>query len=296
MRISSQSLISAILGMVLIVALPSSLYAERKVTSSETGDIVASDLTEMQEFSVSQYELLLEKLEVADSLSDNHRELVATALSKDLEGLPLCTFNQEIVYREETEKSETRLLTVHEDGLITDNKERKRMYFEWKYSPYSAPPAAGIDFSSGTLIEETESDLTFQFRFDKKAKSASENVTELLGDLGRVAKNLRYQLRVDAQTGAPKSLVLELIKKTRVMVIARVTKIRHEYVYEYDEATQRYYIPTQFVEFAYSAPTRGKVDERIDVTYSNFHCETPTRYVWRAPLDLQESTSSVSNP
>lgn len=295
MKILSNALGKAIIGFALIALMSGMPQAERKVTSMESGDIVASDLKEMQKYAETQYEHLLTKLEIASSLSEHHRELVATALSKDLAGLPLCTFNQEIVYREETDKSETRLLTVHDDGLITDNKERERMYYEWKYSPYSAPPAAGMDFSSGRLIEETETELTFQFRFDKKATSASENVTELLGDLGRVAKNLRYDLVVDAQTGAPRTLVLELIKKTRVMVVARVKKIRHEYIYEYDEDTQRYYIPRQFVEFAYSAPTRGTKDERIDVTYSNFSCPSPIRYVWRSSLDLNESTSSRSH-
>lgn len=294
MKVLSSSLGKVIIGFVLVVMLTGIPHAERSVTSSDSGDIVASDLAEMQEFAQTQYELLLTKLEVASSLTDQHKELVATALSKDLAGLPICTFNQEIVYREESDKSETRLLTVHDSGLITDNKERERMYYEWKYSPYSAPPAAGMDFSSGRLIEETESELTFQFRFDKKAESASENVTELLGDLGRVAKNLRYDLVVDAETGAPKSLILELIKKTRVMVIARVTKIRHEYIYEFDDDTQRYIIPKQSVEFAYSAPTRGNIDERIDVTYSNFSCPTPIRYVWFTALDLNESTSSRS--
>ena len=287
---------NVILGVCLVFALVSARYAEREVTPSETGDIVASNLAEMQEFAETQYDLLLTKLEKANSLSDLHKELIAFALSKDLEGLPLCTFNQEVIYREDTDKNETRLLTVHENGLITDNLERERIFSEWKYSPFSAPPAAGIDFSSGTLIDKSDSELKFQFRFDKKAKSASENVTELLGDLGRVAKNLRYELVIDAQTGAPKTLVLELIKRTRVMLIARVTKIRHEYIYEFDEDTQRYYIPSQSVEFAYSAPTRGKQDEKIDVTYSNFYCPTPIRYVWRSNLDLNKSTSSKSNP
>lgn len=296
MNILSNSLRKLVFGFALVVMLTSILHAERKVTSTESGDIVASDLAEMQEFARTQYNELLSKLEVANSLSDQHKELVATALSKDFEGLPICTFNQKVVYREETEKSETRLLTVHDNGLITDNMERKRIFSEWKYSPFSAPPAAGLDFSSGTLLDETDSELTFQFRFDKKANSASENVTELLGDLGRVAKNLRYELVVDAQTGVPKSLVLELIKKTRVMLIARITKIRHEYIYEFDEETQRYIIPSQSVEYAYSAPTRGKVKEKIDVTYSNFSCPMPIKYVWRTPIDLKESTSSDSKP
>ena len=153
-----------------------------------------------------------------------------------------------------------------------------------------------MDFSSATIIEESESELTILFRFDKKAQSSSENVTELLGDLGRVAKNLRYTLVVDTETGAPKSLVLELTKRTRVMIVASVRKIRHEYIYEFDEHTQRFIIPKQSVEYAYSAPTRGTVEEKIDVTYSNFDCPTPIKYVWRESLDETEASASSLNP
>ena len=179
MKTLSTSSGNVILSFVLVIALVGALDADRNVTPTEAGDIVASDLAEMQEFAETQYKLLLTKLEVASSLSDEHKELVATALSKDLEGLPLCSFNQDIVYREETEKSETRFVTVHDNGLLTDDKSRKRLFSEWKYSPFSAPPAAAMDFSSGTLIDETDSEATFQFRFDKKAKSASENITRI---------------------------------------------------------------------------------------------------------------------
>lgn len=270
---------------VFIVALPLTLLAERKVTSVDTGDIVASDFAEMQEFAQTQYEHLLAKLEVASALSDEHKELVATALSKNLEGLPICSFTQEIVYEEETEKSETRLVTVHDNGVLTDNKGRERLFSEWKYSPFSAPSAAGMDFSSAKIIDETETDITFQFRFDKKAKSSSENVTELLRDLRRVARNLRYELKVDIQTSAPKTLVLELSKPTRVFVVARVKKVRYESVYKFDDSLQRFIIPEQSVEYTASAPIRGTETEKIDVIHSNFECSTPVRYVWHASSD-----------
>lgn len=273
---------------VLFTVVSSSVLAERTVTTTESGDIIASDLAEMQAYAALQKARLLTKLEVAKSLSDQQKELVATALSKDLDGLPLCSFSQDLVYRQDTEKSETRLVTVHENGLLTDDKSRKRVFSEWNYSPFSAPPAAGMDFSSAKLIEETETEATFQFRFNKRAKSTSENITELLGNLKRVAKNLRYDLTVDRQTGAPKKLVLELIKPTRVMVVARVKKIRHEYIYKFDENLQRFLIPNQVVEFAYSAPTRGKQDEKIEVTYSNFECDTPLRFMWHESKDLTQ--------
>ncbi len=277
-----------LLGVVLLTVVPSSVFADRTVTSTDSGDIIASDLVEMQEYAALQKELFLAKLEVANSLSDQQKDLVATALSKDLEGIPLCSFSQDFLYRQDTEKSETRSVTVHENGLLTDDKSRKRVFSEWNYSPFSAPPAVGMDYSSAKLIEETETEATFQFKFNKKAKSPSENTTELLGNLKRVARNLRYDLTVDTQTGAPKKLVLELIKPTRVMVVARVKKIRHEYIYNFDENLQRFLIPNQAVEFAYSAPTRGKQDERIEVTYSNFKCDTPLRYMWHESKDLTE--------
>jgi len=277
-------------GIVVLSVVPSAVFAERTVTSNESGDIIASNLAEMQEYAELQKERLLTRLEVAKSLSDHQKELVATALSKDLEGIPLCSFSQDIVYRQDTEKSESRSVTVHANGLLTDDKSRERIFSEWNYSPFSAPPAVGMDFASAKLIEESETEATFQFKFNKKAKSMSENTTELLGNLKRVAKNLRYDLTVDTQTGAPKKLVLELIKPTRVMVVARVKKIRHEYVYKFDENLQRFLIPNQTVEFAYSAPTRGKQDEKIEVTYSTFECETPLRYMWRTSIDLTEQS------
>lgn len=277
-------------GVVVLTVVSSTVLAELTVTSNESGDIVASDLVEMQEYAELQKARLLTRLEVAKSLSDQQKELVAIALSKDLEGIPLCSFSQDFVYRQDTEKSETRSVTVHANGMLTDDKSRERIFSEWNYSPFSVPPAAGIDFASAQLIEETATEATFQFKFNKKAKSTSENTTELLGNLKRVAKNLRYDLTVDSHTGAPKKLVLELIKPTRVMVVARVKKIRHEYVYKFDENLQRYLIPNQTVEFAYSAPTRGKQDEKIDVTYSNFECETPLRYMWRTEIDLTEQS------
>ena len=277
-----------LIGVALLSVVPNSVFADRKVTATDSGDIVASDLAEMLAYAELHRELLLTKLEIAKSLSDQQKELVATALSKDLEGWPLCSFSQEFVYRQDTEKSEIRMVTVHENGLLTDDKSRERVFSEWNYSPFSVPPTAGIDFSSGKLIEETTTESTFQFKFNKKAKSTSENTTELLGNLRRVAKNLRYDLTVDTQTGAPKKLVLELIKPTRVMVVARVKKIRHEYVYTFDENLQRFLIPNQVVEYAYSAPTRGKQDERIEMTYSNFECDEPLRYMWRTSTDLKE--------
>ena len=276
---------TVVFGVVVMIALPLTLFAQSKESSADAGDIVASDFAEMQEYAQTQYEHLLTKLEVAKALSDEHKELVATALSKNLEGLPICTFNQEIVYAEEAERSETRLVTVHDNGVLTDNKGRERLFSEWKYSPFTAPSAAGMDFSSTTVIDETDTDITFQFRFDKKAKSSSENVTELLRDLRRVAKNLRYELKVDIQTGAPKSLVLELIKPTRVFVVARVKKIRYVSLYEYDENLQRFVIPEQSVEYTASAPIRGTETEKIDVIHSNFECSTPIRYVWHAAGD-----------
>lgn len=297
MNDSNMSIISLMLVCKLVVvggSLP--LHAERIVTPLDSGEIVASDYSDMRDYAQSQYTNLINRLEVARGLTDQHKEFVATALSKDLEGLPLCSFDQQIVYQEESDKNELRVVTVHEDGLLTDNQARKRIFSEWKYSPFSAPPAAGIDFSSAVLLEETDSTMTFQFRFDKKAKSPSENVSELLGDLGRVAKNLRYELIVDAQNGAPKSLVLELIKPTRVMVVARVKLIRHEYHYEFDQSLQRYVIPKQSVEYAYSAPTRGSVEEKIDVTYSNFECQTPVRYVWHVAESLSKNSSPKNSP
>ena len=285
-----------LLGVAFVFSFAIESHAERKVTQTQFGEIITSGLEEMQAFATSEYSQLLERLEAESSLLEHQNQLVATALSKDLEGLPLCSFDQEIVYEKETDRSETRLVTVNDNGFLTDDKGRDRFYNEWKYSPFAAPPAAGMDFSSATLIEESESELTVLFRFDKKAQSSSENVTELLGDLGRVAKNLRYTLVVDTDTGAPKSLVLELTKKTRVMIVASVKKIRHEYIYEFDEHTQRFIIPKQSVEYAYSAPTRGTVEEKIDVTYSNFECPTPIKYVWRESLDAAEASTSSLNP
>ena len=275
-------------GVVLIVAVPSLVIAERIVTSTDLGDIIASDLAEMQEYAESQRERLLTKLENANSLSDQHKDLVATALSRDFEGIPLCSFSLDLVYSQDVEKSETRSVTVHENGLLTDDKSRSRIFSEWSYSPFSAPPAVGMDYSSAKLIEETETEVTFQFKFNKRAKSTSEKVSDLLGNLKRVAKNIRYDLTIDTQTGAPKRLILELIKPTRVMVVAKVKKIRHEYLYEFDENLQRFLILNQAIEYTYSAPTRGSQDERIAANYSNFECDTPHRYLWRTSEDSSE--------
>ena len=280
----------------LVISFASGVHADSTASQTPIDDIMVSELDDMQGFAATQYANLLERLESESSLQDHHNQLVAKALSKDLEGLPLCTLSQEIVYHEETDRSETRLVTVNDNGFLTDDHGRNRFYNEWKYSPFSAPPAVGMDFSSAKLIEESESELTIQFRFDKKAQSPSENITELLGDLGRVAKNLRYTLVIDFGTGAPKSLVLELTKKTRVMIVASVKKIRHEYIYEFDENMQRFIVPKQSVEYAYSAPTRGTVEEKIDVTYSNFECPTPIKYVWRDSSTATEDSTSSLNP
>lgn len=296
MKTRSKAHFCLLFGLVLFISSANGLLAERKVTQTQFGEIITSELEEMQGFATTQYSQLFERLEAESSLLEHHSQLVATALSKDLEGLPLCSFDQEIVYEKESDKSETRHVTVNDNGFLTDDKGRDRFFTEWKYSPFGAPPSAGMDFSSGKLIEESESELTVQFRFDKKAQSPSENITELLGDLGRVGKNIRYTLTVDVESGAPKSLVLELTKKTRVMLVASVKKIRHEYIYEFDEHTQRFIIPKQSIEYAYSAPTRGTVEEKIEVTYSNFECPNPVKYLWRESLDVTEPSTSSLNP
>ena len=206
------------------------------------------------------------------SLSTEHQELLATAMSKMYLGVPLSSFT----YSERQESSEeepmesTESLVVRDDGRIHHATE-SISYDLNTNNPFVSLPSVPFNADTGRVLEESGSEVTFGFDVS----------TEMVGmedeDFGNFVARMEWiaEVVVNKQDQSPSRFALRLKKPVRQRFLFKLSKIETELHYAYIESCNGYAVHRMDMEMEVSAIFIGRIDEFVESTFTDIECTVP---------------------
>lgn len=214
----------------------------------------------------------------SSSLSDEHRELLATAMSKMYLGIPVSSFTH--MEREESsdldEPSEsTTNLIVSDDGRIQHANE-SIVYNLNSTSPFVSLPLLPFIPATGKVLSESDTEAIFIFDVDMKmmAEAEGDDSSGMLEKMKLVA-----ELTVGKLDQSPTRFVLRLDKPLRKRFIFKLSKFRMELHYSYIESCSGYAVNQMSMEVNVSVIIAGKMHELMESTFTDIECAQPLRYL-----------------
>jgi len=211
----------------------------------------------------------------SSSLSDDHRELLATAMSKMYLGIPVSSF----AYREREESSDleepsesTTNLIVSDDGRIQHANES----IVASQSPFVSLPLLPFIPATGKVLNESDTEAKFIFDVDTKmmAEAEGDDSSGLLEKMKMVA-----ELTVGKLDQSPTRFVLRLDKPLRKRFIFKLSKFRMELHYSYIESCSGYAVNKMSMEVNVSVIIAGKMHDLMESTFTDIECAEPLRYL-----------------
>lgn len=223
-----------------------------------------------------RYKKIAEGL-ASSSLSDEHQELLATAMSKMYLGVPVSSFTQS--EREESsdeEPSESKSSwSVTDDGQIKHATES----IVWGLntpSPFVYLPPLPFNAATGRVLHESDDEAIFIFDFDMNMMAEAAD-----DDPYGVAEKLKWvaELAVGKRDQSPTSLVMKLEKPLRKRFLFKLTKFQMELHYSYVESCSGHALNRMTMEVDGSAIIVGRMYQLIELAFTNIECAKPLRYL-----------------
>ena len=212
----------------------------------------------------------------SSSLSEEHQELLATAMSKMYLGVPVSSFTQS--EREESsdeEPSETNSSwSVTDDGQIKHASES----ITWglnSASPFVYLPPLPFNASTGRVLEESDSEAKFVFDVDMTMFAETDN------EFPDMAKNMKWiaEVTVGTREQSPTSFVMRLEKPLRKRFLFKLSKFQMEFHYSYVDSCSGFAVSRMAMQVDGSVILAGKIYELAESTFTDIECAQPLRYL-----------------
>ena len=214
----------------------------------------------------------------SSTLSSEHQELLASAMSKMYLGVPISSYTHS--EREESsdeEPSESSFeYFVSEDGRIRHESERATINLNLtSTNPFLYLPPLPFDASTGRVLEESDAETVFVFDFAMPIDDEDDDEFAGLRDkMNWVAK-----VTVGKHDQSPKSLVLMLEKPVRKRFLFKLKTFSMEFVYTKAESCNGFAVNRMTMQLDASAIVVGKLYTFAESTFTDIECEQPLRYL-----------------
>lgn len=252
-------------------------------SSSTSGTIFT--VAEIQEYREDRYHIFQESLSDA-SLTKEHRDLIASALSKTYSGVPLCSFTFALnAQGNEASPSEEEAVWIVSESGGTErmNNEDRRHYRD---APISFVPNNPFDLARGTVVGESKSSVKYRFPLTPRliAPNLDSDAVRVLRKLDWVA-----ELTVDTKQEAPISLLLTLASDDgrAHAPLVNVDVARVEFLYQYNDSCQYYEVFSKLRHFQGSSLFTGDFLDKTIKTFTNVQCKQPVAFLLPEKKELE---------
>ncbi len=242
-------------------------------------------VAEIQQYRDDRYHMFQESLSEAQ-LSEEHRDLIASALSKTYTGIPLCSFTFALDARgDKALPSEEEAVWIVTESGVTEQagNEDQRHYRD---SPISYVPNNPFDLAQGSVVSESKS--LVKFRFPLTPRLIAPN---LHSDAVRVLRKVDWvaDLTVDPEQQAPISLLLTLASDDgRAQApLVNIDVARVEFLYKYNDSCQFYEVFSKMRLFKGSSLFSGDFLDKTIKTFTNVECEQPVAFLLPEKKELE---------
>lgn len=261
---------------------------EQAGESTETSDpqfSVLDTMAAVQAYRDDRRRQIIEGLS-SSALSEEHQELLASAMSKMYAGVPLSSFThserQESSGEEPTESSFEYF--VSEEGRIRHESEGSSQSLNLtSTSPFMFLPLLPFDAATGRVVEESDAEAMFVFDFDISMTDGENS------DFGPLQDKMKWvtQVVVRKQDQSPKTLTMKLDKPVRARLRFRVKTISMTLDYTYIESCDGFAVNKTTMEMDASVIFMGKLQVFAESTFTDIECTDPILYL----LPKEEETS-----
>ncbi|MDE0644917.1 MAG: hypothetical protein OXH84_01595 [Gammaproteobacteria bacterium] len=224
-----------------------------------------------------RYKKIAEGL-ASSSLSDDHRELLATAMSKMYLGVPVSSFTH--MEREESsdleEPSESNAnLFVSDDGRIQHASESIVRGLN-SPSPFISLPLLPFIPATGRILNESDTEANFIFDVETNmiAEAGDDDSSGMMEKMKMVA-----ELTVGKLDQSPTRFILRLEKPLRKRFLFKLSKFQMELHYSYIDSCSGYAVNQMSMEVNASVIIKGKMHELMESTFTDIECAQPLRYL-----------------
>ena len=234
---------------------------------------------ELQTHQTDRYEKLKEELKKSQ-FSDEHQELIATALSQSVVGAPISTYREES-FVEGTDvdpTEEVQTLSILETGMVEDD-DASSYSLNGAMTPFSSVAFFPLEPANGKILNEGNSDITFRFDVILEVpedEEAPEFVTNMLKKL-----KLAVDFKIDKESQQLKTSSFTLLKPFRKLFLFNFKQFNLTYNYEFNEDCGCMTISNRDVSMNASVLILGHLYMRAKVYYTDIECEKPLRYLHR---------------
>ena len=275
---------TAYLSILVVFGLGSLSYAQDEddqttpqPTDSNSVAFTLMDVEAMIAYRDERRDTLAESL-AESNLSAEQQQLVANAVAKAYVGIPVSSYTQstKILSSEDEDSTENSSRvqvnvaghTQREGASHTNRLDSNNPFFYFPAVPFVA--------ESGQLLDESDSSATFEFDFDFPMDNAEED--EMMANLVKKMKWV-FEISVSKADQTPERITMKLTKPVRKRFVFKMSTFQVDIHYSFIESCDCFAVTMMRTRIEASAIVAGRIEETVELTYSEIDCEPPKRFL-----------------
>ncbi len=219
---------------------------------------------------------LIESLTLSN-LSAEHQELIANAIAKSYVGIPVSSFTHTTTVHSSQDESVESSNTSHVS--VAGHIQQEGIDYKSSLNsnnPYVYFPPVPFVSETGKLI--TESDSFAQFAFDFKFPMEDVGEDDMMADFVETMK-WTFEVTVSKADQAPELITLKLAKPIRKRFLFKMTTLQLDFHYTYVDSCDCFAVSKLNTQMQGSALFVGRLDETVELTFTDISCEGPVRFL-----------------
>lgn len=249
-----------------------------QTTDVDSDTFTLMEFEAMNVYRNSRRDALVESLALSN-LSDEHQELISNAIAKIYVGIPVSSFKH--TSRFESMQDETVVSTdtshVSVDGHIQQENVSYKSSLNTN-SPFMYFPPVPLVSETGKLLEESDSNATFEFDFNPSTEVEVEDVKR--PDLTETLKfDWAIEFTVSKAEQAPERITIKLRKPVRKRFRFKMTTFQMDFHYSFIESCGCFAVNRTSTEMKGSAIIVGSLNESTERTNTDINCEQPVQFL-----------------
>ncbi|MYC25954.1 MAG: hypothetical protein F4X56_08580 [Gammaproteobacteria bacterium] len=219
---------------------------------------------------------LIESLTLSN-LSTEHQELIANAIAKSYIGIPVSSFTYSSEFESSQEEDAESTVTYHVRSTGHIQRENLEVYHGLDTNnPFVYFPPVPFVSETGKLIKESDSSAQFAFDFKFPMEDMSED--DMMADFVETMK-WTFEVTVSKADQAPEHITLKLAKPIRKRFLFKLTTFQLDFHYSYVDSCDCFAVSKLNTQMKGSALFVGKLDETVELTFTDISCEEPVRFL-----------------
>ena len=221
-------------------------------------------------------------------LSAEHQQLVSNAIAKAYVGVPVSSFIQTTKASGFAAETANKLISGEEGPIEASSRAHVKVAGYIKHennlfrsrvtssSPFMYFSAVPFVAESGKLLHESGSSATFEFEYDFPLFHDDED--EMFANLAKKMKWV-FEISVSKANLTPERITVKLAKPVRKRFVLTISTIQIVFYYSYIENCGCVAVSKVEELMQTSMIFEGKLEESIEVIYSEIACEQPVQFL-----------------